>query len=178
VEVVREIGRRAWASSITRVIRPNVDKLTPRTSLILASRWQLVHRRWHIVEIVDATTGESVHVHVAVVVINGKYKAITKPIWHSQSVEEAEANYNKRFKIDSSYKDKHAFLARTSSRSWAVRLVLFLVSVLLENAWKLALAWTFLKGLPPISKGERRELTKKEITNQLYNFLIYEGWKL
>ena len=129
-------------------------------------------------ELVNASSGESVHVHVAVVMVHGKLKAITKPIWHSQSVEEAEANYAMRFSIDSGYKDKHAFLARTSSRSWAVRLVLFLVSVLLENVWKLALAWTFLKGLPPLVKAERIELTKKEITNQLYNFLIFDGWKL
>ncbi|OLS12424.1 MAG: hypothetical protein RBG13Loki_3960 [Promethearchaeota archaeon CR_4] len=88
------------------------------------------------------------------------------------------ANYEQRFAIDAGYKDKHGFLARTSSRSWVVRLVLFLVSVLLENVWKLALAWTFLKGLPPLLKVERRELTKKEITNQLYTFLIHEGWKL
>ncbi|OLS13562.1 MAG: hypothetical protein RBG13Loki_2813 [Promethearchaeota archaeon CR_4] len=70
------------------------------------------------------------------------------------------------------------FLVRTSSRSWAVHLVLFLVSVLLENVWRFALAWTFLKGLPPLLKVDRNELTKKEITNQLYNFLMYEGWKL
>ncbi len=140
--------------------------------------WQLGHRRWQLVEIKDDSTGESVHVHVVVVVTHGKMKAITKPIWHSQPVEEAEANYNKRFSIDSSYKDKHAFLARTSSRSWVVRLVRFLASVLLENVWRLALAWAFLKGLPPLLKEERRELTKKEITNQLYNFLIFEGWKL
>ena len=54
--------------------------------------------------------------------------------------EEAEANYDTRFGIDSGYKEKHSFLARTSSRSWAVRLVLFLISALLWNVWRLALA--------------------------------------
>ena len=140
--------------------------------------WQLQHRGWHLVEIKDSTTGESVHVYVTVQSVHGKLKAITKPIWYSQPVEEAEANYNKRFSIDSGYKDKHAFLARTSSQSWVVRLVLFLVSVLLWNVWRLALAWTFLKGLPPLPHCERIILTKKMVANQMYNFLLYEGWKL
>jgi len=140
--------------------------------------WQLEHRRWHIVEITDSKTGESVHVHVTVVKIHGKLKAITKPIWYSQPVEDAEANYNKRFGIDSGYKDKHAFLAKTSSRSWVVRLVLFLVSCLLWNVWRLALAWTFLKGLPPLSEDERIILKKKETAREIYNFLMDGGGKL
>jgi len=140
--------------------------------------WQLQHRGWHLVEIKDSTTGESVHVYVTAQLVHGKQKAITKPIWYSQPVEEAEANYAKRFSIDSGYKDKHAFLARTSSRSWAVRLVLFLISVMLWNVWRLALSWTFLHGLPPLAPGERLILKKKMVAFHMYEFLLYEGGKL
>ncbi|OLS13563.1 MAG: hypothetical protein RBG13Loki_2814 [Promethearchaeota archaeon CR_4] len=42
--------------------------------------WQLNHRRWHVVELMNASSGESVHVHVAVVIVHEKLKAITKPI--------------------------------------------------------------------------------------------------
>jgi hypothetical protein len=140
--------------------------------------WQLQHRGWHLVELTDAKDGESVHAYVTVQSVHGKLKSITRPIWYSQPVAEAEANYGKRFAIDSGYKDKHAFLARTSSQSWVVRLVLFLVSVLMWNTWRLALAWTFLKGLPPLPHSERMILTKKMVTYQIFDFLMYEGWKL
>jgi hypothetical protein len=140
--------------------------------------WQLEHRRWHLVEIKEGVAGENVHVHVMVQPVHGKLKVITKPICYSQPVAEAEANYAKRFNIDTGYKDKHSFLARTSSRSWVVRLVLFLVSVLLWNVWRLALAWTFLKGLPPLPQCERIFLTKNVLTNQMHNYFLYEGWKL
>ena len=139
---------------------------------------QLLHRGWHLVELQDSTNGETVHVYVTVQSVHGKLKSITKPNWYSQPVEEAEANYAKRFAIDSGYKDKHAFLGRTSSKSWVVRLVLFIVSVLLWNVWRLALAWTFLKGLPPLPHCERIFLTKKMVAHQMYEFLLYEGWKL
>lgn len=139
---------------------------------------QLKHRRWHIAVIKDSVTGKTVHIHVTVQQVHGKLKVITKPIWHSQPVEEAEKNYNKRFGIDSGYKDKHAFLARTSSRSWVVRLALFLVSILLWNVWRLALAWTFLKGLPPLPCSERRTMVKQVISFHLTEFFWYEGWRL
>src|SRR4030042_1039525 len=59
------------------------------------------------------------------------FKPGQKSIWHSQPVEEAVDNYKERFSIDAGYKDKHAFLARTSSRRWGVRLVLSFDSFLL-----------------------------------------------
>ena len=139
---------------------------------------QLEHRRWHIAEIKDQRTGKSVHVHIAVQKVHGKLKAITKPIWHSQPVEDAVTNYERRFSIDAGYKDKHAFLARTSSRSWVVRLVLFLYSILLWNVWRLALAWTFLRGLPPLEPEERLHLAKNQINFHLTDFFLYKGWKL
>jgi len=139
---------------------------------------QLEHRRWHIAEIKDARSGKSVHVHVSVQKVHGKLKAITKPIWYSQPVAEAVKNYERRFSIDSGYKDKHTFLARTSSRSWVIRLMLFLYSVLLWNAWRLALAWTFLRGVPPLLPGERPHLAKIRVAFQLTDFFLHKAWKL
>ncbi len=111
---------------------------------------QFLHPRWHVVEITSTSTGKKIAIHVAAYLYHGKMKVVTKPIWYSCPVEEAIRTYNKRFTIDSGYKEKHAFQAVTSTRSWAVRLLLFVISVLLWNTWRLAPAWCFLliKSLP------------------------------
>ncbi len=139
---------------------------------------QMQHRHWHLVEIKNDKLGKSVHIHATVQRRGKKLKAIIKPVLYSQPPDEVEVNYDTRFAIDSGYKEKHSFLARTSSRSWAVRLVLFLISVLLWNVWRLALAWAYLQGLPPLSPEERRYLSRNMITFYLAMYLLHEGWKL
>ena len=139
---------------------------------------QFHHRRWHLVEIRSDDAGKSVHVHVTAQDYNGTLKAIIKPVWYSQPPEEAEANYRRRFGVDAGYKEKHSFHACTSSRSWVVRLVLFTMSILLWNVWRLALAWVFLKGLAPLTPEEAMQMTMKMVAFQLSEYFLYDGWKL
>jgi hypothetical protein len=139
---------------------------------------QFHHRRWHLVEIKSDNGNKSVHVHVTAQDCYGTLKAIIKPVWYSQPPEEAEANYRRRFAIDAGYKEKHTFHARTSSRSWVVRLLLFTVSILLWNVWRLALVWYLLKGLAPLTPAEALQITMKMVAFQLSEYFLYDGWKL
>ena len=49
----------------------------------------------------------------------------------------------------------------TSSRSWAVRMILFLISVLLWNVWRLAIAWNVLLRNPFNLRGKDSRIDPK-----------------
>jgi len=139
---------------------------------------QFLHPRWHIVEIKGTRTQQSIFIHVTAYETNGIMKVITKPIWDNQSVDEARRVYKCRFSIDVGYKEKHAFQAVTSTQSWAVRLVLFLISVLLWNVWRLALAWNFIRDLGSQPEKVPLELSRNVITHVLGEYLVVHGWRL
>jgi hypothetical protein len=139
---------------------------------------QIPRRRWHVVTITDSKTGDQISIHVTVQEVNGRLKVLTKSIWDDITPDDAERLYKMRFSIDNGYRNKHTFMAVTSSRSWAVRMVLFLVSVLLWNVWRLAIVWNTLFGIPPIPVENIPELTRKQAAFHLFEYLLYEGWKL
>ena len=139
---------------------------------------QFLHPRWHVVEITSGSSGKKIAIHVAACLDHGKVKVVTKPIWHSCPVEEAIRTYRKRFAIDSGYKEKHAFQAVTSTRSWAVRLLLFVISVLLWNTWRLALAWCSLHGTSLLAPLSGLEITRNAVTHEIGEYLVNGWWKI
>ena len=68
-------------------------------------------------EITGETNHQSVKIYVTAYKLNGIIKVITKTLWDNLSVEDAIKLYEKRFKIDSGYKEKHTFQAITSSQN-------------------------------------------------------------
>ena len=56
---------------------------------------------------------------------------------------DAREHYSKRFGIESSYRLANQSLALTSSRDAGLRLVLFVVSLLLQNSWRY-LHWKYV----------------------------------
>jgi IS4 transposase len=139
---------------------------------------KLLSPQWHEVEITGGTNHQSVKIHVTAYKLNGIIKVITKPLWDNLSVEDARKLYDKRFKIDGGYKEKHTFQAVTSSRKWTVRLVLFLISVLLWNVWRLALAWDFFMKTYAFFEPIPPDLIRKVIAHELGDYLIRVWWRL
>jgi hypothetical protein len=139
---------------------------------------QFLHPRWHIVTITSADRQKTMDIHVAAYQTNGIMKVITKPIWYACPVEEATKVYCMRFSIDVGYKEKHSFQAKTSSRNWMVRLILFLISVLLWNVWRLAFSWGFLTQGIAISPPNDLFLTRKVIAHDLVEHFVYVRWRL
>jgi hypothetical protein len=138
----------------------------------------LLNPQWHEVEITGGTNHQSIKIHVTAYKLNGIIKVITKPLWDNLSVEDARKLYDKRFKIDGGYKEKHTFQAVTSSRKWSVRLVLFLISVLLWNVWRLALAWDFFAKNYALFDIIPPNLIRKVIAHELGEYLVRVWWRL
>ncbi len=65
---------------------------------------------------------------------------------------DAREHYSKRFGIESSYRLANQSLALTSSRDAGLRLLLFIVSLLLQNVWRY-LHWMYVaapRRAPPL----------------------------
>ena len=139
---------------------------------------QLLTPQWHEVEITGGTNHQSVKIYVTAYKLNGIIKVITKPLWDNLSVEDAIKLYEKRFKIDGGYKEKHTFQAVTSSRKWNVRLLLFLISILLWNVWRLALAWNFFMKTYMFFDEVPLMLTRKIIGHEIGEYLVRVWWRL
>jgi hypothetical protein len=139
---------------------------------------QLLNPQWHEVEITGGTNHQSIKIHVTAYKVNGIIKVITKPLWDDLSVEDAIKLYEKRFKIDGGYKEKHTFQAVTSSRKWNVRLLLFLISVLLWNVWRLALTWDFFMKTYMFFDTIPLTLTRKVIAHEIGEYLVRVRWRL
>jgi hypothetical protein len=139
---------------------------------------QFLHPRWHVVEIKGGPNQDTVAVHITAYKLHSLTKVITKPIWDNLSVKDAIALYEWRFAIDNGYKEKHSFQAVTSSRNWAVRLLLFVISVMLWNVWRLALAWDFINGMAWNWDKTPIILTRNVIMHELSEYLVYIWWRL
>lgn len=159
--------RKSKTEAVKKVIRAYI--LDPK---------QFLHPRWHLVEIKGGANNETIAIYVTAYKLNGIIKVITKPLWDDLSVEDAINLYVRRFAIDGGYKEKHTFQAVTSSRNWAVRLLLFLISVLLWNVWRLALAWDFLRKTCTLYDEIPLMLTRKIIAHETGEYLVRTWWRL
>ena len=52
------------------------------------------------------------------------------------TADEAIKYYDKRFSIETGYRDKHLFQARTTSIHLSIRYVIFLCAIMLWNLWQ------------------------------------------
>jgi hypothetical protein len=80
------------------------------------------------------------------------------------SPAEAEALLSKRFGIETGYRDKHVFQARTVSKNLAFRLLLFLMAIMLWNTWQaflLLVKRTGQHALNRVTAWRRRSRTVK-----------------
>jgi len=78
-----------------------------------------------------------------------------------ETPRDAREYYRKRFGIESSYRLARQSLALTSSRDAGLRLLLFVVSLLLQNVWRY-LHWMYVAapaaGAPPLGVAVHRVL--------------------
>ena len=72
-------------------------------------------------------------VHVTFQRVHTEMKALVISPDLDWTPEEAEQWYGKRFNIDTGYRDKHQFQARTSSKALAVRYLILLFAYIFWN---------------------------------------------
>ena len=63
-------------------------------------------------------------------------KALAVPPFLPITPKKAADMYKHRFAIETGYRDKHLFQARTTSNSVSIRLMLFLFAIILWNLWQ------------------------------------------
>lgn len=98
----------------------------------LTDNWEEL-RHWHAMTLRSNEKKPEVTVHVTFQRVHTEMKALVISPDLNWSPEEAERWYGKRFNIDTGYRDKHQFQARTSSKTLAVRYLILLFAFIFWN---------------------------------------------
>ena len=98
----------------------------------LTDKWEKL-RQWRAMTLRSDDRRSEITVHVTFQRVHTKIKALVISPDLDWSPEEAERWYGKRFNIESGYRDKHQFQARTSSKALAVRYLILLFAYIFWN---------------------------------------------
>ena len=101
----------------------------------LSDDWDKL-RRYHRIIVQDKTKKFETAIYVTFLRKHNKIKALVVSPQLNLSPKEAEKLYDRRFGIESGYRDKHIFQARTTSKNLSVRYILFLFAIILWNLWQ------------------------------------------
>lgn len=129
----------------------------------LTDDWE-ENRQWHAMTLRANEKKPEITVHVTFQQVHTEMKALVISPDLDWSPEEAERWYGKRFTIDTGYRDKHQFQARTSSKTLAVRYLILLFAYIF---WNLCQIFFLIvnrgrnKSLPRITKWRREFRTIK-----------------
>lgn len=121
----------------------------------LTDSWEQ-HRRFHAITIREKQRKyHEITIYVTFHRVKGEMKALVIPPFLHFTPEEAERTYKHRFAIETGYRDKHLFQARTTSKNCSIRLMLFLFAIILWNLWQ-----SFLLAVFPRTNRPLRRLTR------------------
>ena len=98
----------------------------------LTDNWE-PKRQWHQIELCSAPPTQHVTIHVPFQKVHNEFKAIVKSPGLDWSPDKAVQWYKKRFNIETGYRDKHQFQARTSSKSLTIRFLILLFAFIFWN---------------------------------------------
>ncbi|MFX0092261.1 MAG: hypothetical protein ACFFBD_10910 [Candidatus Hodarchaeota archaeon] len=111
------------------------------------------YRRFHAVTIREKQRRyHEITIHVTFHLVKGKMKALAIPPFLQITPEEAVRMYKHRFAIETGYRDKHLFQARTTSKHRSIRLMIFLFAISLWNLWQSFLLAVFPRTNRPLSR--------------------------
>ena len=133
VKILHELDQQGVKYVARKSISPRLKFLA--LAYTLTDDWESL-RKFHAITLLDKTKKFETTVHVTFQREHHTIKALVVSPWLSLTPEEAEQQYDLRFSIDSGYRDKHAFQARTSSDHLSVRLIIFLFAIMLWNLWQ------------------------------------------
>lgn len=94
----------------------------------LTDNWEEL-RHWHAMTLRSDDKKHEITVHVTLQRMHTRMKALVIAPYLDWSSEEAEWWYNKEFNIKTGYRDKHQFLARTSSKTLAGQYLILLFTL-------------------------------------------------
>ena len=122
------------------VARKNITKRLRPLALAysLTDNWEDL-RTFRAITLLDKTKTHETIVPVTFQRVQGEMKALVISPVLSITPAEADRLYKKRFGIETGYRDKHPFQARTCSKHMSVRLLLYLFAIMEWNLWQLFL---------------------------------------
>lgn len=129
----------------------------------LTDNW-LNLRHVHVITFQDHSKRHQATVHVIFHQTKGEMKALAFSPQLQFSPKEAEKLYSRRFSIETGYRDKHVFQARTTSPHLSIRLLLYLIAIVLWNLWQAFLFSVFphkTTTLSQVNQWRRRIRTVK-----------------
>lgn len=133
VEILEGLQTRGIAfvarKAITRRLRPLA------LAYSLTDNWEAL-RTFRAIAFLDRTKTRETTVQVTFQQVQGAMKALVVAFGATLMPTDAEQLYRHRFSIETGYRDKHPFQARTCSRHLSVRLLLFLFAIMLWNLWQ------------------------------------------
>lgn len=133
VQILKKLQSRGIPFIARKSITPRLKPLALAYSL--TDSWERL-RTFRAISFLDKTKTHEATVQVTFQRVNGTMKALVAPLSLPLTPEEADRLYRQRFAIETGYRDKHPFQARTCSKNLSVRLLLFLFAILLWNLWQ------------------------------------------
>lgn len=122
------IGRK----SISKRLRPLA------LAYSLTDNWEEL-RKWHAMKFISNDHNFETLVHVTFHRVGYVMKAIAISPDLDLTPEEVEQWYSKRFNIESGYRDKHLFQARTTSKILSIRYLILAFAFIFWNLWQIFL---------------------------------------
>lgn len=133
VRILKELQSRGIPFIARKSITSRLKTLALAYSL--TDHWERL-RTFRAMSFLDKTKTHEVTVQVTFQRVKGNMKALVAPLSLPLTPKEADRLYRQRFAIETGYRDKHPFQARTCSKNLSVRLLLFLLAILLWNLWQ------------------------------------------
>lgn len=146
VRILKELQVRAISFIARKSLSPRLKSLALAYSL--TDQWERL-RTFRAITFLDYTKTHEATVQVTFQRVRGKMKPLVASSFLSLAPEEADRLYRQHFAIETGYRDKHPFQARTCSSHLSVRLLLFLFAILLWNLWQAFLLLVNHGSLPP-----------------------------
>ncbi|MFX0062356.1 MAG: hypothetical protein ACFFC7_09235 [Candidatus Hermodarchaeota archaeon] len=122
----------------------------------------------HVVTFQDHSKRHQATVHVIFHQTKGEMKALAFSPQLQFGPKEAERLYSRRFSVETGYRDKYVFQARTTTLHLSIRLLLYLFAIILWNLWQAFLFSVFphkTTPLPKVNQWRRRSRTVKRFFN-------------
>ena len=134
------------------------------------SDWQTT-RKWRPIELRSkSSNSKAVKVEITPQRLHGEMKFLVKsPGWFI-TPNYAEKLYEKRFNIETGYRDKHKFQIFMCTKILSTRLLIFLMAILLWNCWQSFLIW--IRSLKCYSQDLPRDFLVQISDNWLKFYLI------
>ncbi|MHA1612619.1 MAG: hypothetical protein ACTSYU_11245 [Promethearchaeota archaeon] len=94
--------------------------------------WQVVNMRGRKSRI------KTIPIDISPQMVHGKVKVLCKSPELNLSVEEVEQIYQRRFSIETGYRDQHIVRPHIKSKVRAIRFLIFMIAILIWNVWQFA----------------------------------------